>query len=179
MKIIETGIEGLKVIEPRVFTDARGYFFESFNRKKFSEQGMDIPFIQDNQSKSEYGVIRGLHMQKAPYAQTKLVRVLEGSIYDVAVDFRKGSPSYLKCFGLEISAENNRQLLIPKGFLHGFSVLSESAVVFYKCDEYYHPESEEGIRYNDPELAIDWQIPEASVKVSEKDRHLPFLTDLK
>ena len=179
MKIRKTGIDGLIIIEPHVIQDSRGYFFESFNLKKFAEQGMDIPFIQDNQSKSEYGVIRGLHMQKEPYAQAKLVRVLEGSIFDVAVDFREGSPTYLKWFGLEISAENTLQLLVPKGCLHGFSVLSETAVVFYKCDEFYHPEAEEGIGFNDPDLAIDWKIPEASIKVSEKDRHLPFLSDLK
>jgi dTDP-4-dehydrorhamnose 3,5-epimerase len=173
MTIRETDIEGLVVIEPTIYKDHRGYFFESYNSGVHAEAGLKHTFVQDNQSKSSYGVIRGLHLQAAPHAQTKLVRVLEGAIYDVAVDLRKGSLSYGKWFGIEINEENNFQLLIPKGFAHGFSVLSETATVFYKCDELYHPESEIGIMFNDTELAIDWKIPEDKVSVSEKDTILP------
>lgn len=173
MKIRETDFEGLLIVEPTIYKDARGYFFESYKKGVHESAGLNQVFIQDNQSKSSYGVIRGLHLQADPYAQTKLVRVLEGSIYDVAVDLRKDSATYGKWFGLEISAENNLQLLIPKGFGHGFSVLSETATVFYKCDELYHPEAEMGIRYDDEDLAIDWKIPVDRISVSQKDMILP------
>lgn len=173
MKIRKTDIVGLLIIEPTVYKDKRGYFFESYNKGAYLKYGLEHTFIQDNQSKSSYGVIRGLHFQSQPYTQTKLVRVLEGAIYDVAVDLRQGSDSYGKWFGLEISADNNLQLLIPKGFGHGFSVLSETATVFYKCDELYHPEAEMGIRYNDEDLSIDWKIPADKVSVSQKDMILP------
>ena len=175
MKIIETGIEGLKVIEPNVFEDKRGYFFESFNARKFEEAGLNINWVQDNQSKSSRGVLRGLHYQLAPYAQSKLVRVLGGNIYDVAVDIRKGSPTFGKWFGTELSAANKKQLLVPKGFAHGFSVLSETAIVFYKCDAFYAPEYDRGIIFNDCTLAIDWQLDESEILLSEKDRVLPLL----
>ena len=178
MEFEKTHIEGLVVIRPRVFEDKRGYFFESYNEKLLHAAGIDLRFVQDNQSRSSFGVIRGLHMQKAPNAKANLIRVLEGAIYDVAVDLREGSPTYGEWYGLEISAENRIQLLIPGGFCHGFSVLSETTTVFYKCNEFYHPESEAGIRFNDPDLAIDWKIPMDKVSVSEKDHHLPYLKDL-
>ncbi|MDF1570125.1 MAG: dTDP-4-dehydrorhamnose 3,5-epimerase [Bacteroidales bacterium] len=177
MEVQKTEIEGLLVIRPRVFEDSRGYFFESYNEQLFREAGVDTHFVQDNQSRSSYGVIRGLHMQKEPHVQAKLLRVLEGAIFDVAVDLRKGSATYGKWYGLEITSANHMQLLIPAGFCHGFSVLSEKATVLYKCDAFYHPGSEAGIRYNDPELAIDWRIPAANVSVSEKDSKLPYLKD--
>lgn len=174
MKVIKTEFEGLFVIEPKVFEDERGYFYESYNRIKLKEQGIDIDFVQDNQSKSNYGVTRGLHYQLNPKAQTKFVRVLQGSIYDVAVDIRKNSPTYGKWFGIALSAENKKQLFIPKGFAHGFSVLSEEAVVFYKCDEFYSPEHERGIMYNDPFLNIDWKVPASKVILSAKDTKHPL-----
>ena len=179
MKITETGLPGLLIIEPDVFEDARGYFFESFNEEKLVKAGIDYRFVQDNQSKSGYGVIRGLHYQTQPKAQTKLVRVLNGIIYDVALDVRKGSPTYGKWFGLEISCKNKKQLLIPKGFAHGFSVLSEKTVVFYKCDEFYAPEYDAGVIYNDPDLCIDWKIPADKVLLSKKDSALPRLYEAK
>lgn len=179
MKVEKTNIEGLLVIKPKVFEDARGYFFESYNEKLFREAGVNIRFVQDNQSRSSYGVIRGLHMQKEPHAQAKLLRVLEGAIFDVAVDLRQGSPTFGKWFGLEITSANHVQLLIPAGFCHGFSVLSEKATVLYKCDAFYHPGSEAGIRYDDPDLAIDWKVPADKVSVSEKDSKLPYLKDFK
>ncbi len=179
MNIIETFIEGLFVIEPKVFADTRGYFFESYNQARLAQAGIDCKFVQDNESKSGYGVIRGLHYQLAPKSQTKLVRVLEGSIYDIAVDVRQGSPTYGKSYGLELSCENKKQLFIPKGFAHGFSVLSETAVVFYKCDEFYAPEYDAGIIYNDPELNIDWKIPSEKAVLSEKDGNLPLFKDAK
>lgn len=169
MAIIKTDFPGLMIIEPTVFRDSRGYFFESYNEKTYSAQGIDIHFVQDNQSKSSYGVIRGLHYQMAPYAQSKLIRVLSGEILDVVLDLRQGYPSYGKVFTLRISAENNTQLLVPKGFAHGFSVLSETAEVIYKCDEFYNKESESGIMYNDPALNIDWLIPTDKAIISEKD----------
>jgi dTDP-4-dehydrorhamnose 3,5-epimerase len=175
MNIIETYISGLYIIEPQVFEDSRGYFFESFNEKKLENGGIKTRFVQDNQSKSSYGVIRGLHYQLDPYAQTKLVRAIEGSIYDVAVDVRKGSPTFGKWYGIELSAENKKQLYIPKGFAHGFSVLSSVAVVFYKCDHLYSPGFEGGIRFNDPGLGIDWKIDKASALLSGKDKDLPLL----
>lgn len=179
MPFIATDIKGLLVFEPRVFGDSRGYFFESYNENTFREAGVDIRFVQDNQSSSSYGVIRGLHFQLPPYAQTKLVRVLSGTILDVAVDIRQGSPTYGKAFMLELSAENKKQLLIPAGFAHGFSVLSEKAEVLYKCDTFYNKESEGGISYNDPALGIDWQIPGGNEIISEKDAVLPLLSDAK
>lgn len=169
MPFSETGIPGLLIFEPKVFQDSRGHFFESYNTQTFLQQGINIKFVQDNQSKSCYGVIRGLHFQNPPHAQSKLVRALAGRILDVAVDIRTGSPTFGKVFAIELSAENKKQLFIPAGFAHGFSVLSEVAEVMYKCDNYYNKESEGGIIYNDPALNIDWQIPADKAIVSEKD----------
>ncbi|MFC0771696.1 dTDP-4-dehydrorhamnose 3,5-epimerase [Terrimonas alba] len=177
MPFITTDITGLLVFEPKIFEDSRGYFFESYNEKTFQQQGVNIRFIQDNQSSSSYGVIRGLHYQLNPHAQAKLIRVLQGRILDVAVDIRKGSPTYGKHFDIELSAENKKQLLIPQGFAHGFSVLSEKAEVLYKCDAFYHKESEGGIRFDDPALNINWQIPADKAIVSDKDLVLPFLAE--
>lgn len=172
MQVIETTIKDLKIIQPKVFKDERGYFFESYNLEKLQELGFSNQFVQDNQSKSSYGVIRGLHYQLQPEAQTKLVRVFSGKIYDVAVDIRKNSPTFGKWFGVELSDENSTQLLIPKGFAHGFSVLSETAVVFYKCDFNYRPDRERGIAFNDKKLNIDWKIPIDKMLVSERDRNM-------
>lgn len=177
MPFFTTDIPGLLIFEPKVFEDERGYFFESYNEQVFAAEGIDTRFVQDNQSSSAYGVIRGLHYQLAPYAQTKLVRVLSGSILDVVVDIRKGSPAYGKIFTIELSGANKKQLFIPKGFAHGFSVLSEQAEVMYKCDAFYNKESEAGILYNDAQLAIDWQVPEAAAIVSGKDLQLPSFSD--
>ncbi len=175
MKISETGLEGLLIIEPKIFTDNRGYFFESYNEKMLKEAGINIQFVQDNQSKSSCGVIRGLHYQLEPHAQTKLIRVLQGHIRDVAVDIRKGSPTFGKWFSIDLSDTNNKQLLIPKGFAHGFSVISETAVILYKCDDFYNPGSERGIIYNDASLGIDWGIATGDEIISDKDlRHLAF-----
>ena len=179
MPLITTEIPGLLIFEPKVFADSRGYFFESYNEKIFEEQGINIRFVQDNQSSSSYGVIRGLHYQLNPYAQTKLIRVLSGRILDVAVDMRKGSPTFGKHFDLELSAENKKQLLVPKGFAHGFSVLSDTAEVLYKCDEFYNKNSEGGIRFDDPALNINWQIPADKAIISDKDKILPVLADCK
>jgi dTDP-4-dehydrorhamnose 3,5-epimerase len=179
MPIIKTEFPGLVIFEPTVFKDSRGYFFESYSERAFHAEGITTRFVQDNQSKSSYGVIRGLHYQLNPHAQTKLVRALSGKILDVAVDIRTGSPTYGKAFSLELSAENNKQLLIPKGFAHGFSVLSETAEVMYKCDEFYHKESEAGIIYNDAALHIDWQIPADKAIISEKDQLQPSLLNCK
>lgn len=179
MPFIKTDFPGLFVIEPTVYKDSRGYFFESYNQKQFETEGIDIDFVQDNQSKSSYGVIRGLHYQLNPHAQTKLMRVLSGKILDIAVDIRKGSPAYGKVFTLELSAENNKQVLIPKGFAHGFSVLSETAEVMYKCDAFYNKESEAGIMYNDAALNIDWQVPAGKAIISDKDRFHPSIEDCK
>ena len=173
MKVTETGFPGLKIVEPMIFEDSRGYFFESFNLEKFRKTGIEVKFVQDNQSKSQYGVIRGLHYQNNPHAQTKLIRVLLGKIYDVALDIRSGSPTFGKWYGLELSDHNKLQLFIPHGFAHGFSVLSDTAVVLYKCDALYHPESEAGIIYNDPHLKIDWNIPAGKEIISAKDKSLP------
>lgn len=175
MPFIVVDIPGLVVFEPKVLSDSRGYFFESYNEKVFKEQGIDIRFVQDNQSLSSYGVIRGLHYQLHPHAQTKLIRVLSGKILDVAVDIRKGSPTFGHHFDIELSAENKKQLLIPAGFAHGFSVLSDKAEVSYKCDSFYSKESERGIRFDDPSLNIDWQIPSDKAIVSDKDQVLPVL----
>ncbi len=178
MPFIDTGIQGLWVFEPKVFPDSRGYFFESYNKNVFAENGIDCDFVQDNQSSSTYGVIRGLHFQLPPYSQAKLVRVLSGRILDVAVDIRRSSPTFGKHFTIELSAENNRQLFLPHGFAHGFSVLSEKAEVLYKCDAFYNKQSESGIMYNDADLNIDWQIPEADRIISEKDMVNPLFKDL-
>ncbi len=168
-----TDIPGLIVFEPKVIEDSRGYFYESYNKEKMTSLGAEMEFVQDNQSKSQYGVIRGLHYQKNPFAQTKLVRVLEGKIYDVALDLRKGSSGFGKWFGIELSAENNLQLFIPKGFAHGFSVLSEKAVVLYKCDVLYNQASEAGIKCTDKSLNIDWRIKAGSEIISAKDLNQP------
>lgn len=179
MKIIQTEIQGLLIIEPDVYGDRRGYFFESFNRKRFEEMtGMTVDFVQDNESLSTYGVVRGLHFQKPPRAQAKLVRVVKGRVLDVAVDLRKDSPTYGHHVSVELSDENHRQLFIPKGFAHGFSVLSEEVVFQYKCDDYYAPETEGAVAWDDPDLAIDWQIPAEKIILSEKDRNHPRLTEL-
>ena len=177
MKIIKTKIPGLLIIEPKVYEDARGYFFESYNKSAFEKETLQSNFVQDNQSKSGYGVIRGLHYQIEPHAQTKLVRTLSGVIYDVAVDIRKGSPTFGQWVGVEISGENKRQVLIPKGFAHGFSVLSEAAVVFYKCDDFYKPEADRGIIYNDKSLNIGWKVKPENAIVSEKDLQHPTLQE--
>ena len=177
MPFIPTTIPGLLVFEPNVFEDSRGYFFESFNLEVFSAAGIDINFVQDNQSSSQYGVIRGLHYQLEPFAQSKLVRVLSGTIMDVAVDIRKGSPTFGKNFSVELSAENKKQLFVPKGFAHGFSVLSEKAEVFYKCDTFYNKESEAGFFYDDKKLGIDWMIPKGKEIISEKDKQLPSIAE--
>lgn len=169
MPFIKTDFPGLLIFEPVVFEDSRGYFFESYNEKIFSAAGVEIKFIQDNQAKSTFGVIRGLHFQLAPYSQTKLIRVLSGSILDVAVDIRQGSPTYGQAYSLELTAENKKQLLVPNGFAHGYSVLSETAEVMYKCDEFYNKQSEGGLLYNDPKLNIDWMIPVNKAVVADKD----------
>lgn len=180
MQIIQTAIEGVLIIEPKVFGDSRGYFFESFNAKEFQEKtGLDITFVQDNESKSRYGVLRGLHFQKGEHAQSKLVRVIKGRVLDVAVDIRKGSPTFGKHVKVELTADNHRQIFIPRGFAHGFVVLSDEAVFQYKCDNLYAPESEGAIAWNDPAFGIDWQIPASDVILSEKDKHHPLLADCK
>ncbi|MEE4196718.1 MAG: dTDP-4-dehydrorhamnose 3,5-epimerase [Bacteroidales bacterium] len=173
MEVKETDIQGLKIIKPKIFEDSRGYFFESYNKKDLKKFLGDIEFVQDNQSLSEYGTIRGLHYQLAPYSQAKLVRVIQGKIYDVAVDIRENSPTYGQYFGIELSEQNKTQLFIPKGFAHGFSVLSSQAIVLYKTDGFYHKDSERGINYNDPELGIDWQIKPSASILSSKDKVLP------
>lgn len=175
MPFTATAFPGLWVFTPALFKDNRGYFFEAYNQQVFWAQGLTTVFVQDNQSKSSYGVIRGLHYQLPPYAQTKLVRVLEGEILDVVVDIRSGSPTYGKHFSILLSAENNQQLYIPHGFAHGFSVLSETATVMYKCDAFYRKESEGGIHCSDPALNIDWRVPIARQTISEKDQLLPTL----
>jgi dTDP-4-dehydrorhamnose 3,5-epimerase len=175
MPFLTTDIPGLLVFEPNVFEDSRGYFYESWNEKVFHEQGIDIRWVQDNQSSSAFGVIRGLHYQLPPFAQTKLIRVIKGRILDVVADIREGSPTYGRTYSKVLSAKNKRQLYIPKGFAHGFSVLSKKAEVLYKCDEFYNKSSEAGIIYNDPALGIDWRIPAGEEMVSEKDQHLPVL----
>jgi dTDP-4-dehydrorhamnose 3,5-epimerase len=169
MPFTKTSIPGLLEFVPAVFEDSRGYFFESYNENIFLAEGITIKFVQDNQAKSSYGVIRGLHFQKAPYAQTKLIRVLSGAILDVAVDVRIGSPTYGHVYALELSAANKKQLLVPKGFAHGYSVLSETAEVLYKCDAFYNKQSEGGLLFNDRELNIDWKIPADKAIVADKD----------
>jgi dTDP-4-dehydrorhamnose 3,5-epimerase len=177
MPFQSTDFPGLMIYEPKVFEDSRGYFFESYNQKEFDYANQSFDFVQDNQSRSTYGVIRGLHYQQSPFAQTKLVRVLSGNIWDVAVDLRKGSPTYAKVFGIELSSSNRLQLLIPKGFAHGFSVISEFADVLYKCDNYYNKQSEGSIIWNDPQLAIDWKIAAEKAIISEKDILHPLFSD--
>lgn len=178
MKIEQTFIKDLVIISPAVYDDERGFFFESYNQSKFNQNGIEYQFIQDNQSFSKRGVIRGLHLQINPFAQAKLVRVLEGEILDVAVDLRRNSPTFGKHFSVVLSAENKKQLMVPHGFAHGFSVLSKTASVLYKVDQMYHKESERGIRYDDPTLAIDWQVKPEEVIVSEKDLILPSFNEI-
>ncbi len=177
MEVVKTEIEGLVVIEPKVFKDARGYFFESFSQREFNEKVCPVSFVQDNESMSSYGVMRGLHFQRPPFTQAKLVRCVRGKVLDVAVDLRKGSPTYGKHVSVELSEDNHRQFFIPKGFAHGFSVLSETALFQYKCDEFYHPESEGGISIFDKSLGIDWKIPDVDALLSEKDGRHPLLKD--
>lgn len=178
MNFIKTEIDGVIIIEPKIFTDNRGYFFESYNAAEFIANGIPNTFVQDNQSKSCYGVIRGLHCQLGEHAQAKLVRVLQGCVLDVAVDIRRTSPTFGKHVAVELSAENQRQLFIPRGFLHGFSVLSDTAIFAYKCDNFYCKESEFGIRYDDPEIGIDWRIPADKIITSDKDRIAKGLKDV-
>jgi dTDP-4-dehydrorhamnose 3,5-epimerase len=174
MKVTPTEFEGLLLVEPRVFKDGRGFFFEAFNDKRFREAGISIDFVQDNQSYSKKNVIRGLHFQKPPHAQTKLIRVLSGTALDVVVDLRKNQPTFGKTFAIELSAENQLQLLVPKGFAHGFSALTEVSMM-YKCDDFYFPESEGGVHFGDPALAIDWRVVDKDAVVSDQDKRLPFL----
>ena len=177
MEIIKTNIEGVVIIEPRIFKDDRGYFFESFSQREFEEKVCKTTFVQDNESKSGYGVLRGLHFQKPPFAQSKLVRVIKGVVLDVAVDIRKGSPTFGQYVSVELTGENHRQFFIPRGFAHGFSVLSEEVIFQYKCDNFYSPQSEGAIAWNDPDLNIDWRIPAEKVVLSEKDSKHPRLKD--
>lgn len=177
MEVIKTPIEGLLIIEPRIFQDARGYFFESFSQREFNEKVGPVTFVQDNESLSVRGVMRGLHFQRPPYTQTKLVRCVRGAVLDVAVDIRKGSPTYGQHVAVELTEDNHRQFFISKGFAHGFAVLSEEAVFQYKCDEFYHPEVDGGIQLCDSSLGIDWRIPFDEAILSEKDTKLPFLKD--
>ena len=182
MNVIETKLQGVLIIEPRVFEDARGYFFESFSQREFDEKvrpllGYDVNFVQDNESMSSYGVMRGLHFQRPPFTQSKLVRCVRGKVLDVAVDIRKGSPTYGHHVAVELTEESHRQFFIPKGFAHGFAVLSDTAIFQYKCDEFYHPEADGGISILDDSLAIDWLIPTEKALLSEKDTKQPLLKD--
>ena len=177
MEVIKTALEGVVIIEPRVFKDSRGYFFESFSQREFEEKVCRTVFVQDNESRSVAGVVRGLHFQKPPYTQAKLVRVIHGAVLDVAVDIRKGSPTFGKHVAVELTADNHRQLFVPRGFAHGFAVLSDEAVFQYKCDNYYAPQSEGAIAWNDPALGIDWRVPESDRILSEKDSNHPLLKD--
>ena len=178
MNVIKTAIDGVFIIEPRIFEDSRGYFFESFSQREFDEKVGKITFVQDNESKSSYGVMRGLHFQRPPFTQSKLVRCVKGSVLDVAVDIRKGSPTYGQHVAVELTEDIHLAMFIPKGFAHGFSVLSETAVFQYKCDEFYHPESEGGISILDDSLGIDWRIPTEKAILSEKDTKHPLIKDL-
>jgi len=178
MEIIKTPIEGLLIIKPRVFADARGFFIESYNEARYREAGVDVSFCQDNMSQSQYGVIRGLHYQLAPHSQSKLVSVVQGTVWDVAVDLRQGSPTYGQWYGVELNDVEKTQFFIPKGFAHGFSVLSETAIFAYKCDDLYNLPLERGLMYNDPSLNIDWKIPADKAVISEKDLKHPFLADV-
>ena len=177
MNIIKTEIDGVVIIEPRLFKDDRGYFFESYSEKDFNAQVREIKFVQDNESKSSYGVLRGLHFQKPPYAQSKLVRVIKGAVLDVAVDIRKGSPTFGKHVAVELTEDNHRQFFIPRGFAHGFSVLTPEVIFQYKCDNLYAPQSEGALAWDDPDLGIDWCIPSDKIILSEKDKHHPRLKD--
>lgn len=177
MEVIKTAIPGVVIIEPRVFNDSRGYFFESFSSRDFNEKVRSVNFVQDNESKSSYGVLRGLHFQKPPFAQSKLVRVVYGAVLDVAVDIRYGSPTFGQHVAVRLTQENHRQLFIPRGFAHGFSVLSPDVVFQYKCDNFYAPQSEGAIAWDDPDLSIDWLIPSSDVILSEKDKRHPTLKE--
>lgn len=178
IEVVKTEIPGVLIIEPKVFGDDRGYFMESFNAREFAEKtGVDITFVQDNESKSRFGVLRGLHFQLPPYSQSKLVRVVKGKVLDVAVDIRKGSPTYGKYVTCEMTEENKRQFFVPKGFAHGFCVLSDEAIFQYKCDDFYHPEAEGAIAWDDPDVAIQWPLVAEKLILSEKDKHHPNLKD--
>ena len=177
MNIIETGIEGLLILEPRIFKDSRGYFFESFSQREFEEKVGPIHFVQDNESMSTYGVMRGLHFQRPPYTQSKLVRCVSGTVLDVAVDIRKGSPTFGKYVAVELTEDNHRQFFVPRGFAHGFAVLTPEVIFQYKCDNFYAPQSEGAIAWDDPDLGIEWGIPADKVILSEKDKHHPRLKD--
>ncbi len=177
MEVIKTNIEGVVIIEPRIFRDERGYFFESFSQRDFQEKVCNTVFVQDNESKSSYGVLRGLHFQKPPYAQSKLVRVIKGAVLDVAVDIRKGSPTFGQHVAVELTEDNHRQFFIPRGFAHGFSVLTDEVIFQYKCDNFYAPQSEGALAWDDPDLGIDWRIPTDKVLLSEKDCHHSRLRD--
>ena len=178
MNIIETELPGVLIVEPKVFGDSRGYFFESWNQAAYEAAGITNKWVQDNESKSSYGVLRGLHYQAAPYTQAKIVRAISGAMLDVAVDIRKGSPTYGKYVAVELSAENKRQLYIPRGFAHGFAVLSDEAVFAYKCDNVYMPSAERGIMFNDPDLAIDWRVSPGQWNLSENDKKHPAFADI-
>lgn len=178
MNVIETKIPGVVIIEPRLFPDARGYFFESFSKREFEEKVGKIEFVQDNESKSSYGVLRGLHFQKPPYAQSKLVRVVKGAVLDVAVDIRKGSPTFGQHVAVELTEDNHRQFFIPRGFAHGFAVLTDEVIFQYKCDNFYAPASEGAIAWDDPDLGIDWRVPAEKVILSEKDKKHPRLKEM-
>lgn len=175
MKITKTPIEDLLIIEPHVYEDDRGYFMESYNKFNFMKKISNVNFVQDNESKSSYGILRGLHFQKSPYEQTKLVRVVKGEVLDVAVDLRENSTTFLQHFSIKLSCKNKKQLLVPRGFAHGFITLSESAIFSYKVDNYHSKDHDSGIRYNDPKLEIDWIIPKTDIKVSAKDKNLDFI----
>ena len=177
MEVIRTSVEGVVIIEPHIFPDSRGYFFESFSERDFCRQVRAVRFVQDNESRSSYGVVRGLHFQKPPYAQGKLVRVVKGVVLDVAVDIRRGSPTFGKHVAVELSGDNHRQLFVPRGFAHGFAVLSDDAIFQYKCDNFYAPQSEAALAWDDPDLGIDWRVPAESVLLSDKDRHHGRLKD--
>lgn len=178
MEIIKTAIEGVVIIEPRLFKDERGYFFESFSQREFNEKVREIHFVQDNESKSSYGVLRGLHFQKPPFAQSKLVRVIRGAVLDVAVDIRIGSPTFGQHVAVELTEDNHRQFFIPRGFAHGFSVLTDEVIFQYKCDNFYAPQSEGAIAWNDPDLAIDWKLPAQQIILSDKDSHHSRLKEI-
>lgn len=177
MNVIKTDIEGVVILEPRLFNDPRGYFFESFSQRDFNSRVRTVRFVQDNESKSSYGVVRGLHFQMPPFTQSKLVRVIIGSVLDIAVDIRRGSPTFGRHVAVELTADNHRQFFVPRGFAHGFSVLSPTAVFQYKCDNFYAPQSEAAIAYDDPDLNIDWRVPADKVILSDKDRRHPRLKD--
>ena len=177
MEVVKTAIEGVFIIEPKVFGDARGYFFESFSEREFKEKVGDIHFVQDNESMSKFGVMRGLHFQRPPYAQSKLVRCVKGEVIDIAVDIRKGSPTYGQHVAALLTEDNHRQFFVPRGFAHGFVVLTDEVVFQYKCDNFYNKESEGSVAWNDPQLAIDWRIPADKVLLSEKDKLSKFLCD--